>query len=173
MKTRGFFSFIFFLLLAGTTISAFGSGVEENIGDKGKAESEEAFDASTFIMDHIADSHEWHLLTKGNGESVAFYLPVILYSKEKGLDIFSSKKLFHGNIYNGYKLEEEGDLKGRIVCVDGEGKIDEEHLPLDFSITKTVVGLFSAAAIGLLLFLSLARSYKKSRNKSSKRNAES
>ena len=59
-------------------------------------------------MEHIADSHEWHLLTKKNGESVAIYLPVILYSKEKGLDIFSSKKLFHGNIYKGYKLEEGG-----------------------------------------------------------------
>ena len=50
--------------------------------------------------------------TKKNGESVAIYLPVILYSKENGIDIFSSKKLAHGNIYKGYKLEEEGELKG-------------------------------------------------------------
>ena len=42
-----------------------------------------------------------------------------------------------------------------------KGQIDEENSPLDFSITKAVVGLFSAATIGLLLFLSLARSYKK------------
>jgi len=61
--------------------------------DKEKAEPGEAFDPRTFIMDHIADSHEWHILTKKNEESVAIYLPVILYSREKGLDIFSSKKL--------------------------------------------------------------------------------
>ena len=82
---------------------------------KEKTEGEEKFDASTFILEHIADSHEWHILTKKNGESVAIYLPVILYSKEKGLDIFSSKKLAHGHEYKGYKLEEEGDLKGKIV----------------------------------------------------------
>jgi len=162
LKTKDLIRLVFFLLLAGTTISALGiEGGEEN-KDKEKGESEEAFDASTFIMEHIADSHEWHILTKKNGESMAIYLPVILYSNEKGLDIFSSRKLFHGNIYKGYKLEEEeGDLKGKIVSVNAEGLIDEENLPLDFSITKTVVGLFSAAAIGLLLFLSLARSYKK------------
>ena len=78
-----------------------------------------------------------------------------------GLDIFSSKKLAHGNTYKGYRLEEEGELKGKIVSVNEEGHADEENLPLDFSITKAVAGLFGAAAIGLLLFLSLARSYKK------------
>jgi len=133
---------------------------EEN-KEEAKHGSEEAFDASTFIMEHIADSHEWHILTKSNGESVAIYLPVILYSGEKGLDIFSSKQLSHGTIYKGYKLEEEGDLKGKIVSVNEAGEVDEANIPFDFSITKAVVGLMSAAIICLLLFISLARSYKK------------
>ena len=161
MKTKGLISLFFFLFFAGATISALGREPGEENKEEKIGESEEAFDASTFIMEHIADSHEWHLFTKNNGESVAIYLPVILYSGENGLDIFSSKKLSHGNIYNGYKLEEEGDLKGRIVSVNEEGRANEENLPLDFSITKAVAGLFGAAAIGLLLFLSLARSYKK------------
>jgi F-type H+-transporting ATPase subunit a len=162
LKTKDLISLVFFLLLSGTTISALGSEAGDENKDKEKGESEEAFDASTFIMEHIADSHEWHLLTKKDGGSVAIYLPVILYSKEKGIDVFSSRKLAHGNIFNGYKIEEEeGDLKGKIVSVNADGHVDEENLPLDFSITKTVVGLFSAATIGLLLFLSLARSYKK------------
>ena len=155
LKTRIVIGFFFFLILAGTTISAFGQGVEE------KAEDKETFDASTFILEHIADSHEWHILTKKNGDNIAIYLPVILFSKESGLSIFSSKKLAHGHEYKGYKLEEEGDLKGRIVSVNEEGQIDKEKFPLDFSITKAVVGLISAATVGLLLFLSLARSYKK------------
>ena len=125
------------------------------------AKKEEKFDASTFIIEHIADSHEWHILTKTNGESIAIYLPVIVFSKEGGLNIFSSKKLAHGHEYRGFKLEEKGELKGRIVSVNSEGLVDEKNLPLDFSITKAVVGLFFAALIGLWLFLSLSRSYKK------------
>lgn len=124
-------------------------------------EAGEEFDASSFILDHIADSHEWHILTRKNGESVALYLPVIVYSKENGIDIFSSKKLAHGHEYKGYRLEEEGDLKGRIVKVNEDGSVDEEKLPLDFSITKSVLGLFFAALIGLWLFLSLSSSYKR------------
>lgn len=139
----------------GSTKTAICQEVEPKSEEKGK------FDASSFILEHIADSHEWHILTKQNGESVAIYLPVILYSKESGLYLFSSKQLAHGRAYKGFKLEEEGDLKGRIVSVDEAGKIDEENLPLDLSMTKTVIGMMSAAIIGLLLFLSLARSYKK------------
>jgi F-type H+-transporting ATPase subunit a len=156
LKTRNLIGFFSFLLLAGTTISAFGQDVKE------KTEAEGKFDASTFILEHIADSHEWHILTKKNGENVTIYLPVILYSKEKGLDIFSSKRLAKGNEYKGYKLEEEGDLQGKIVTVNKEGTLDEKNLPLDFSMTKAVVGMLSAAIIGLLIFISLSRSYKKS-----------
>jgi F-type H+-transporting ATPase subunit a len=156
LKTKNLICLFFFLLLAGTSVSALGQEVKE------KSESEGKFDASAFILKHIADSHEWHILTKKNGESVAIYLPVILYSKEKGFDIFSSKKLSHGSEYKGYKLEEEGELAGRIVSVNSEGVVNKENLPLDLSMTKAVIGLLFAAIIGLVLFVSLARSYKKS-----------
>lgn len=124
-------------------------------------EAEEEFNASSFILEHIADSHEWHIITRKNGESVAIYLPVILYSREKGLDLFSSRKLAHGHEYNGYRLEEEGEYKGKIVSIKEDGTINAERLPLDFSITKNIVGMLGAAIIGLWLFLSLAHSYKK------------
>jgi F-type H+-transporting ATPase subunit a len=133
------------------------SAQEEHMAQKEKPE----FDASTFILDHIADSHEWHLLTLKDGRNIALYLPVILYTKEKGFDIFSSRKLAHGNVYKGYKLEEEGELKGKIVSVHEAGAVDEENLPLDLSMTKTVVGMLAAALIGLWLFISLSRSYRK------------
>ncbi len=100
-------------------------------------------------------------MTKRNGESIGFYLPVILYSKEKGLDIFSSKRLAHGHDYKGYKIEEEGELAGKIVNLRPDGTIDEEALPLDFSVTKSVAGLMFAALIGMWIFLALSRSYRK------------
>jgi F-type H+-transporting ATPase subunit a len=139
-----------------TTISVFGQEVKE------KTESEGTFDASTFILEHIADSHEWHIMTRNNGEMVTIYLPVILYRRDKGLDVFSSKKLAGGNEYKGYKIEEEGDLQGKIVSVNSEGAADEKNLPLDLSMTKAVVGMLAAAIIGLIIFLSLSRSYRKS-----------
>jgi F-type H+-transporting ATPase subunit a len=155
LKTINLISFIFSLLLAGSTISLFSQEVEKKEMPAAK------FNAGPYIMDHIADSHEWHIFTKKNGKSAAIYLPVIVYSKEKGISIFSSKRLAFGKEYKGFRIEEEGDLKGKIVNVNGDGIVDEKNLPLDFSMTKTVVGMLSAAIICLIIFLLLARSYKK------------
>ena len=155
MNTRVIIGLFFSLFFSGTTVSVFCQETEK------KENAKETFDPSTFILEHIADSHEWHLFTKKNGESVAIYLPVIVYTRETGLSLFSSKELVHGRVYKGFKIEEEGDLKGKIVVVNIDGSVNEEKHPIDFSMTKTVIGMLSAAIIGLLLFLSLARSYKK------------
>jgi F-type H+-transporting ATPase subunit a len=147
-------------LLIVFTVPVYGQE-EHNLPEASVKESENKFDASSFILDHIADSHEWHILTKKDSSTIAIYLPVILYSKEKGLDIFSSRRLAHSHVYKGYRIEEEGDLKGKIVNVNEAGIVAEEARPIDFSITKTVVGMMAAALIGLWLFISLSRSYKK------------
>jgi F-type H+-transporting ATPase subunit a len=154
LKTKYLVGLLIFFLVTGNTISIFGQEVEVKEEGKGK------FKANTYVLEHIADSHEWHILTKKNGEDVAIYLPVIVYSRESGLNFFISKRLAHGQVYKGFRLEEEGELKGKIVSVNAEGHVNEK-LPLDLSITKTVVGMLSSAIIGLLIFLSLARSYKK------------
>lgn len=152
MKTNSTFRFLLILLLS---VYVFPLSAQEHTGH---GESEEKFNASEFILEHIADSHEWHILTKPDGESVAIYLPVILYSSEKGLDIFSAAKIAHGHEYKGYKIAGEGDLEGRIVSVNEAGEVS---LPLDFSMTKSVMGMLFAALIGLWLFISLGRSYKR------------
>jgi F-type H+-transporting ATPase subunit a len=155
LKTTDLTGFFLLLLLLSFSPSLYSQEGKKEEPQKGK------FDASEFILDHIADSHEWHILTKKNGESVAIYLPVIVYNKGSGVSIFSSKRLSNGQKYKEYMLAEEGDLKGKIVTVNKDGKIDEENLPLDLSITKAIVGMLSAALIGLWLFISMARSYKK------------
>jgi len=152
---------LFVVFSTALPLSAQEEHASKDIAEKPAGEKEGKFNASEFIMDHVSDSHEWHLLTKKNGEPVAIYLPVILYDKENGLSFFSSKNLAHGHIYNGYKLEEEGNLKGKIVKVNAHGKMDEENLPLDLSMTKAVIGMLFAAIIGLFLFISMARSYTK------------
>jgi F-type H+-transporting ATPase subunit a len=155
LKTTNLTVFFLLLLLLSFNLPLFAQE------EKKEEPQTEKFNASEYILDHIADSHEWHILTRQNGESITIYLPVIVYSKESGLSIFSSKRLAYEQKYKGYMLVEEGDLKGKIVSVNNEGKFDEKNMPLDFSITKTIVGMLFAALVGLWLFLSLARSYKK------------
>lgn len=120
---------------------------------------EKEFVPGTYILDHIADSHEWHIYTDKHGHHVSVYLPVILYTKDKGLSFFSSRKLAHGHSYDGYVIIEEGDLKGEIAEVDDDGHIIEGRLPLDLSITKNITAMLISALIILWLFVSLAKSY--------------
>jgi F-type H+-transporting ATPase subunit a len=128
-----------------------------------KTESKVKFNATEYIMDHVLDSHEWHLWTNPKtGHAVAVYLPVIIYDRESGLHTFSSKHISHNQSYEGYEIAAEGKYQGRIVKVNDAGVINEEYLPLDLSITKSIAGLMVAAVILLWLFLSLAHSYKKS-----------
>lgn len=146
-------------LLAGSHPAISSGTVEE---DQKPQETEGTFDASTFIMEHVADSHEWHILTKKDGSAVAIYLPVIIYDKETGLHLFSSRKLSHGHSHDGFAIAHEGKYAGKIVKVDAEGHYGESKPPLDFSITKAIFGMMVAAAILLWLMIAMAASYKKS-----------
>lgn len=150
------------ILLLGTLMSAspaLAAGEKEE-GDKSH-DGKEKFDASTFIIEHVTDSHEWHLWTKKDGSHVAVYLPVILYDRGSGFHFFSSKKIAHGHSHDGFAIAHEGENEGKIVKVDAEGHEAGGALPLDFSITKTVFGMLVAAIIFAWLMLSLAASYKK------------
>ncbi|MFH0841759.1 MAG: F0F1 ATP synthase subunit A [Bacteroidota bacterium] len=126
--------------------------------------SKEPFNASEYIIEHVSNSHDWHLMTiakrDGTEKHISIPLPVILYYKPTGLHFFFSNKLAHGHEYKSFKMG-EGENEGKIVAVNAAGETDTENLLLDFSMTKMVVGMLAAAIIGLWLFLALSRSYKK------------
>ncbi len=65
---------------------------------------DEEFNATEYILEHVNDSHEWHILTKKDGHHVSVPLPVILYSKHSGFHIFSSSKIAHGHNHNGFQM---------------------------------------------------------------------
>jgi len=127
-------------------------------GEHGAAKhGEEKFEPTKVIMEHIADSHMWHLWGH-----TSLPLPVILYTAN-GLEVFSSGNFHHGEHdyngkYNNYRLEED-----HIKVVGADGKIDEEASKsvLDFSITKNVAAMFLAILIILIVFISVAGAYKK------------
>lgn len=166
MKGKSFIR-IFFALLAITVVLPIASFAQEHNDEEVNRHKEEAhaeeveFDPGTFILEHIADSHEWHIYTDKEGNHKSVPLPVILYEKGNGFSVFSSKHLAHGHTYKGYKILEEGDNKGRIISVDDSGHILEGQYPLDLSITKIVFAMMLSALVLLWLFIGLARSYKK------------
>jgi F-type H+-transporting ATPase subunit a len=116
------------------------------------------------IMEHVVDSYEWHLFTYKD-HPYAIYLPVILYDQGHWI-IFSSKHLYHGNgHYKGYYVAEDGPNIGKIVR-DVNGA---EILPkYDLSITKTILAIFINAFIVVLIFLAVAKSYKKRKGQAPK-----
>ncbi|MBQ7019343.1 MAG: F0F1 ATP synthase subunit A [Bacteroidales bacterium] len=109
------------------------------------------------VLEHINDSYEWHI-GKFWGKHVAIPLPVILYTKEKGLVCFSSSHLHGGHQYNGFAIAQEGDFAGKVVEILPCGS---QTRPLDFSITKTVAGLLVNSAIVVLMILGAARYYRR------------
>jgi len=134
---------------------------QENEG----AEDDKKFNPGKLILEHIGDAHEWHLWGEG-ASAMSIPLPVIVYSKDRGLSVFSSAHFEHGHkTYGGYKL-----IKNRLVAVDNLDVKDVKDAPMndiitaglwDISISKNVVTLLFSCALMLWLFISIAKTYKK------------
>ncbi len=115
----------------------------------------EEFNASEVILHHVMDDHIWHI---ADGHYGTIFLPVIVYSSERGLDVFSSSNFYdeHHQIreHNGYKLDHN-----KIYIAESGKKV------FDLSITKNVAMLLLNAALLLLIFIAVARSYEKNKGK--------
>lgn len=125
--------------------------------DDYEVEHAESFDPAKTIMDHIKDGHEFHFFTIGNFHGT-IPLPVILYSPQRGLDVFMSSKFHHGeDAYKGYRIE-----YGKIVPVLEDGVTPDPTVAVyDFSLTRNVVQMFIALLVLVLLMSGIAKKYKK------------
>ena len=136
-----------------------------------------SFDANEVIFGHVLDAHEFHFLTykdkEGKEHHVTIPLPVILYSKEKGFDVFMSSKFHHGeDTYKGYdlltdhkiaKLSKEDKKKytaGQIVAVNERGEIDPTIKVYDISLTRNVVQMLLALTLLVWVMLYMAKKYR-------------
>ena len=120
------------------------------------SEQGEELDVKQVVLSHIADSYEWHICSVGE-RHISVPLLVIVRSQSGEWHCFSSSKLHHGHQYEGFHIAEEGAYAGKIVEQTADG---EQIRPLDFSITKTVAGLFVNCAVLLLIVLCVARRYR-------------
>jgi len=137
----------FSLIILSFSISAF---AQENPAEH-KA-SEEKFDPTTVILNHVQDAYEFHFFSIGDFHA-NIHLPVILYSPQKGWSFFSSAKFGEEGAeeYDGYKL------------VDGKSivPVEEGVKVYDLSLTRNVVQTFFAMALFIILMLNIAKRYKK------------
>ena len=127
-------------------------------------EAEKEVDAGKMIIEHLIDSHEWHLWTY-KGHHISIPLPVILYH-QGSFKFFMSSKLAHGHSYEGYSYATEGPNKGKIVYTPGgdthghsTAANAEADLPLDLSITKNVLAILMSSILLIIIFISVARTY--------------
>jgi len=129
-----------------------------------------------YILHHLKDSHDFHLFSytndAGERKHVGFPLPVILWSSN-GLVTFMSSEFHHDD--NGEVIVEKNGSKfvklhskiyeleagASSVNFDEEYHATNAHKVLDFSITKSVVGVLLVGLLMLLAFSSLAKQYAK------------
>ena len=125
----------------------------------------EKFTPGSFILNHIGDSYDWHIMTIGETH-VTIPLPIVVYSNTSGLNVFMSSNFHHGHAeYKGFKISTSAENKGKVVEVSADGT---EVKPLDLSITKNVMSLFISIFILCWLFISVAKAYTKREGKAPK-----
>lgn len=144
----------------------------EHIDGHGIPESEktQAQKVAEHIEHHLKDDYSFVFFSdEAKGKNYGFPLPVILI--DNGLKVFMSSEFDHGN-----KLVEKGGqtyklYHGKIYKTDETGHIEynekgfpANEKPLDFSITKNVASLFFTTILLFIMFLGLAKTYKKGPN---------
>ncbi len=132
--------------------------------DKELHQADAKFKPGEFIMGHIADAYEWHILDYGDFH-LSVPLPVIVYSEHSGLSVFMSSHFHHGHeAYQGFEIAQTGENAGKIVeMIDGQ-----EVKPWDLSITKNVLALFVSVILLMWIFTSVAKRYASNPNSSPK-----
>lgn len=149
------------------TVSALSFGQDKDLEDF-KTEPVNTREGLKEAIDHhLVDSHYFDLYSDGEtGEAFGFALPVIIV--DNGIKMFSADRFNRGATL----VNEDGQYyrlyHSKIYKTDASGEITykengfpENERPLDLSITKNVLVSFIIAIVMLLVFGSMAKSYKK------------
>ncbi len=121
-----------------------------------------------FIMHHIADDYQWHIITLGHTH-VTIPLPMIIYDHGE-FKFFMSSDFYDEHhepiVHDGFMISHgklvragaggHGDDHGAEA---GHGDVEEAGF-LDLSITKNVASLLLSVVIMLVVFFRIAKRYK-------------
>lgn len=143
---------------ASSAVKSHGTGDTEIAGVTDEHEKPIGKQVSDMIMGHIGDNHYWDAF----GHHIMLPLPCIVYTKSHGLKVFMSSVFEHGHAsYEGMVL---ANLGAKIVWEDAS---NTEKI-YDFSITKVAATIILGSLVIVLIFLSVAKSYKKRAGKAPK-----
>jgi F-type H+-transporting ATPase subunit a len=179
-KLIPFLFFAFFLSISNFVKASDGAEPENTVkhDDHHAKKDTGKVNMAAIAIEHVKDSHSWHLWGDGH-DAVSLSLPVILKTKN-GIVCFSSGE-FHHDTHGETIVEKNGERfvnfeedifyasetpneHGQYLNFETnkKGKLEvTNEMPLDFSITKCTAQLFFTALVLILLFVSVARSYKK------------
>ena len=148
------------ILLFILSVSFFASNIlaqEAEHGATSDGQQQEELDVQELILEHLADSYEWHIFTI-NEQAITIPLPIILYSKTNGFKIFSSSHLEDvSSLDKPFYIAPNGKYEGKIVERNSAG---EEVRPLDLSLTKNAASILISSLLLIVVIMSIARSYK-------------
>ncbi|WP_452227203.1 F0F1 ATP synthase subunit A [Lacinutrix cladophorae] len=169
-QTFKFYSLVLMLFVSAFAMAENTTDPVENTG--GQVDTKEEVEA--YISHHLKDAHDFNLFSytndAGERKHFGFPLPVILWSSN-GLTTFMSSEFHHND--DGHVIVEKNGLKfakihSKIYELDGGAAtvaFDETHHAtnahrvLDFSITKSVVGVLLVGLLMFVAFRSLAKQY--------------
>lgn len=161
MKNIHRFLLIFFFIA--TAVPAFASDEHDKHAHH-DTHKKEKFEPGNFIMDHIADAYDWHILSYKD-KHVSVPLPVIVISEQSGFHMFMSSKFHHGHsAYKGFYIAQEGEFRGKVV----EKINGHEVRPFDISMTKNVVALLISMIFLMWIFISVAKAYTRRKGQAPK-----
>lgn len=150
----------------------------------------EKFNPSETILHHILDTHDWHITdipagTDAEGHTqyspIALHLPWLFYSSRDGLVFASGTDAllekgylpYHDHLYAlkdgvapaGIKVDHgEVHVEGGWEAFEA-ANVDHEATVVDLSITKTAFQMILVGIVLLLVFGTVARSYKRNEGK--------
>jgi len=172
-KTIKFLLIAVIALFSTTSFASESDKKHDNQNDGGRINTKEEVEA--YILHHIKDSHDFSLFSytsdEGKRKHIGFPLPVILWSSE-GLVTFMSSEFHHND--DGHVIVEKKGLKfakihskiyeldkgAATLSFDETHHATNAHKTLDFSITKSVVGILLIGTLLLFWFSRLAKQYK-------------
>ena len=172
-KTIKFLLIAVMALFSVTSFASKSDKKHDNQNDGGRVNTKEEVEA--YILHHIKDSHDFSLFSytsdEGERKHIGFPLPVILWSSE-GLVTFMSSEFHHND--DGHVIVEKKGLKfakihskiyelekgAATLSFDETHHATNAHKTLDFSITKSVVGILLIGILLLFWFSRLAKQYK-------------
>ncbi|MGB0891790.1 MAG: F0F1 ATP synthase subunit A [Flavobacteriaceae bacterium] len=172
-KTIKFLIIAVITVITSTTFALEADKKDHSQNDGGQVNTQA--EVKAYIQHHLKDSHDFTFFSystdKGERKHFGFSLPVILWTSE-GLVTFMSSAFHHND--DGHVVVEKSGLKfakihskiyeldkgAAAVTFDAEHHATNAAKVLDFSITKSVVGILLACFLMFLVFSKLAKQYK-------------